>query len=166
MKEKRFLSLMLVLALTVGACLSPASAAMGTVEWKEAPAAWALDQMEDLANGGILGQGTYHPSATMTRGGFCYFMVNIIHREGRKDLLRAVSPVAVDYFDDVESLDGFGGRQNVYTAAAYGLTEGAMVDGKRLADCDSSLTREQAAKMMCALVDALEKYTGDRKSVV
>ena len=71
-----------------------------------------------------------------------------------------VSRKPADYFDDVASETGYGGRYNVYTAASYGLTEGALVDGRRLADCDSNLTREQAAKMMCALVDALEKYTG------
>ncbi len=158
MEAKRILRAALALTLTAGACTLPASAA--GVKWEKEPASWAVEQMEDLAGAGILGQGTYNPTVIMNRGGFCYFMVNIIHREGRRDLLSAATPVAVDYFSDVTSPDGFGGRYNMYTAAAYGLTEGALVDGKRLADCDSNLTREQAAKMMCALVDALEMYTG------
>ena len=157
MKKNRILAGVLALALTVSPWTVPAAAG---VDWAEEPASWAIEQMEDLANSGVLGQGSYHPTVIMNRGQFCYFMVNIIHREGRRDLLSTASPVAVDYFDDVTSLDGFGGQFNVYTAAAYGLTEGASVDGKRLADCGSNLTREQAAKMMCALVDALEKYTG------
>ena len=160
MRKGRLLSGALALALLAGACLTPALAAIAEVTWEKEPASWALEQMEDLADGGILGQGTYHPTVIMTRGQFCYFMVNIIHREGRRDLLSAAFPMPVGYFEDVKSEDGFGGRYNVYTAAAYGLTEGAMVDGKRLADCDNNLTREQAAKMMCALMDALEKYTG------
>ncbi len=157
---KRFVSTLLALALAVGMGLPLTASASDMVSWDKEPAAWALEQMEDLADGGILGQGNYNPTGTMTRGRFCYFMVNVIHREGRRDLLSAASPMPVDYFDDVESQDGFGGRYNVYTAAAYGLTEGAWVEERRLANCDSALTREQAAKMMCALVDALEKYTG------
>ena len=160
MRKDRILSAALALLLAVGACMPQASAVISEVKWEKEPASWALEQMEDLADGGILGQGTYNPTVIVTRGQFCYFMVNIIHREGRRDLLSAAAPMPVNYFEDVASEDGFGGRYNVYTAAAYGLTEGALVDGKRLADCDNNLTREQAAKMMCALVDALEKYTG------
>ena len=166
MKGKRCLGVALALLLTLGTWAAPASAVMAEVTWDKEPAAWAIEQMEDLASGGILGQGGYNPTAIVSRGQFCYFMVNIIHREGRRDLLSAAAPVAVDYFDDITSKDGFGGRYNMYTAAAYGLTEGALVNGKRLADCDNNLTREQAAKMMCALVDALERYTGAKMDPV
>ncbi len=166
MKGKRCLGVALALLLTLGTWAAPASAVMAEVTWDKEPAAWAIEQMEDLASGGILGQGGYDPTVIVSRGQFCYFMVNIIHREGRRDLLSAADPVAVDYFDDITSKDGFGGRYNMYTAAAYGLTEGALVNDKRLADCDNNLTREQAAKMMCALVDALERYTGAKMDPV
>ncbi len=158
MKRAYFAGTALALCLTLGLCRMPAMAA--NVTWREEPADWAAEQMEDLADGGILGQGTYDPTATMTRGQFCYFMVNLVQRVGQRDLLRDVAPMPVNYFDDVTSTDGFGGRQNVYTAAAYGLTEGAMVGDQRLAQLDSVLTREQAAKMMCSLLDALRIYTG------
>ena len=101
------------------------------------------EQLEDLADAGILAQGTYNPTAVMTRGRFCYFMVHLVQRVGRRDLLRQVKPMPADYFDDVASETGYGGRYNVYTAASYGLTEGALVDGRRLADCDSDLPKSQ-----------------------
>ena len=116
MKRAYFAGTALALCLTLGLCRMPAMAA--NVTWREEPADWAAEQMEDLADGGILGQGTYDPTATMTRGQFCYFMVNLVQRVGQRDLLRDVAPMPVNYFDDVTSTDGFGGRQNVYTAAA------------------------------------------------
>lgn len=160
MKRRRFFDAVLPLLLAAGTCLSPPRAAGAEVEWWEEPAPWALEQMEDLADGGVLPHGTWDPTGIMTRGQFCYFMVNLVQREGQRDLLSAVPPMPADYFDDVTSEDGFGGRQNVYTAAAYGLTEGALEDGRRLARLDDILTREQAAKMMCSLLDALRLYTG------
>ncbi len=159
MKKRRILTAVLALALAAGLWKVPASAVY-QVNWDPQPADWAKEQMEDLADAGILAQGTYNPTAVMTRGRFCYFMVHLVQRVGRRDLLRQVKPMPADYFDDVASETGYGGRYNVYTAASYGLTEGALVDGRRLADCDSDLTREQGAKMMCALMDALEDFTG------
>lgn len=159
MKKRRILTAVLAVALAAGLWKVPASAVY-QVNWDPQPADWAKEQMEDLADAGILAQGTYNPTAVMTRGRFCYFMVHLVQRVGRRDLLRQVKPMPADYFDDVASETGYGGRYNVYTAASYGLTEGALVDGRRLADCDSDLTREQGAKMMCALMDALEDFTG------
>ncbi len=69
---KRFVSTLLALALAVGMGLPLAASATDVVNWDKEPAAWALEQMEDLADGGILGQGNYNPTGTMTRGRFCY----------------------------------------------------------------------------------------------
>ena len=129
MKKRRILTAVLAVALAAGLWKVPASAVY-QVNWDPQPADWAKEQMEDLADAGILAQGTYNPTAVMTRGRFCYFMVHLVQRVGRRDLLRQVKPMPADYFDDVASETGYGGRYNVYTAASYGLTEGALVDGR------------------------------------
>ena len=126
------------------------------------PDAWAAGQVKGLEDAGLLQNlwlsGTA-PDAVITRGQFCQLLVNLIHLEASE----RQSPLPADYFEDIASTvspDSPGGRYDMYYAAAYGLTEGVNRNGRRLADCGGALTREQAAKMMCALLDALEHYAG------
>ena len=79
MKKRRILTAVLAVALAAGLWKVPASAVY-QVNWDPQPADWAKEQMEDLADAGILAQGTYNPTAVMTRGRFCYFMVHLVLR--------------------------------------------------------------------------------------
>lgn len=156
MRTRRFLSLLMALSLMLGLFQLPAAAAD-----VEAPAAWAAEQMANLDDAGILGaQNDWHPTWMISRGRFAWLMVNVLQREGVPGLLSAVPPIQADYFSDLGSKEGYGGRYNMYDAVAYGLMDGVREGNQLLADCDNNVSREQAAKMICSLVDALERYCG------
>lgn len=131
------------------------------------PASWASEQMEGLRQAGLLrnvdtGQGK-SPTDQITRGEMLQILVDLLQDQGEEQLLAAVVPKSADYFSDIAgtvSEDNPGGLWQMYLAASFGLTEGSWEAGRRMADCDGLLTREQAAKIMCSLQDALDRYAG------
>lgn len=131
------------------------------------PAPWAAEQIESLRLAGLLrnvytGQDK-KPTDQITRGELIQILVDLVRDQGDRQLLAAVVPKSADYFSDIAySVNEYnpGGQRQMYLAASLGLTEGSWEAGQRVADCDGLLTREQAAKIMCSLQDALDRYAG------
>ena len=87
-------------------------------------------------------------------------LVNLVQKEMRQDIFGSFPPEEPSYFQDIgSSVSQYapGGQYDMYYAAAYGITEGALVNGQRLADTNALLTREQAAKMICSAITFLEE---------
>ncbi len=156
MKWKRFLA-----ACCVGAALLTGVASAGV--FADTPPAWAAEHMDSLWEKGLL-SGIYPENISttqpITRGEFCQLLVNLVQEEMTTDQFNAFPPKEASYFWDIKSYvteHSPEGPYDMYYAAAYGITEGAMFNGYRRADPDVLLTREQAAKMMCSAVDFLEE---------
>ena len=154
MKWKQFLA-----AGLAGAALLTGGVTAGA--FSDTPPAWAADQMTHLKENGVL-EGLNTGGATtdpIRRGDFCQLLVNVVQKEMTPSRFSAVPAKESGYFTDIAntvSTYSPGGKNGMYYAAAYGITEGALVNGQRLADTDALLTREQAAKMMCSAIDFLE----------
>lgn len=127
------------------------------------PDSWATEQCRHLQDDGLLDWDIYTdsvaPNDPIQRGDFCYLLVNLIQAEGEWNKIQAVNPAEAGYFDDLGNADSGIGYAMHY-GVAYGITNGSNENGRCLADARSNLTREQAAKMMCTLFDALETYGG------
>lgn len=125
-------------------------------------AGWAAEQLQHLQNDGLLDWGIYTdsiaPTDAIRRGDFCQLLVNIIQTEGDWNKVQIVTPAEDGYFDDLSSDSSWG--YGMHYGVAYGITSGNYENGRYIADAATKLTREQAAKMMCALIDALETYGG------
>ncbi|MDE7011388.1 MAG: S-layer homology domain-containing protein [Oscillospiraceae bacterium] len=155
MRQKRyFICLLPALLLAAALCL-PARA------FSKEPSSWAAEQCTHLEDVGLLGwqlyTGSTDPASAINRGAFCQMLVSLVQMEGDWEKIGLVEPAADGYFTDIPSVDSDYG---MYYGAAFGITEGSTQNGQRVADARSNLTREQAAKMMCAAVDALETYGG------
>lgn len=132
------------------------------------PASWAADSIDMLNHKALLynllpDAERLDSKSPITRGEFCQLLVGVARSEFSQTLIESIAPKPADHFLDIArtvSEDKPGGEYDMYYAAAYGLTEGAGYGSGRVADCESELTREQAAKMMCALVDFLEEHSG------
>ena len=156
MKWKRFLA-----ACCVGAALLTGVASAGV--FADTPPAWAAEHMDSLWEKGLL-SGIYPENISttqpITRGEFCQLLVNLVQEEMTTDQFNAFPPKEASYFWDIKyyvTEHSPEGPYDMYYAAAYGITEGAMFNGYRRADPDVLLTRGQAAKMMCSAVDFLEE---------
>lgn len=144
----------------VGAALLTGSVTAGA--FSDAPPAWSAAQLTHLEENGIL-EGLNTGGATtdpIRRGDFCQLLVNVIQKEMTPSRFAAYPAKESSYFTDIANTVNTyspGGKNGMYYAAAYGITEGALVNGQRRADTDALLTREQAAKMMCSAIDFLEQ---------
>lgn len=151
-----FYTCMLSILLAVTLCVP---AAAFSVE----PEGWAAEQCRHLQDDGLLNWDIYTdsiaPNNAIRRGDFCHLLVNLIQMEGEWNKIQVVKPAEVGYFDDLGDADSGTGYAMHY-GVAYGITNGSNENGRCLADARSNLTREQAAKMMCTLFDALETYGG------
>lgn len=144
----------------VGAALLTGGVTVGA--FSDAPPAWSAAQLTHLEENGVLeglntGVATTDP---IRRGDFCQLLVNLIQKEMTPSSFAAVPAKESSYFTDIaDTVNQYnlGGKNGMYYAAAYGITEGALVNGQRRADTDALLTREQAAKMMCSAIDFLEQ---------
>ena len=156
--KRSFLSLAGAALLTGALLVQPAAA------FSADPAGWAAGSVDYLEANGIyqgLDLSQVRPKDTIGRGAFCQLLVNVIQAELTEEEAAAVPPLDPSYFPDLSQTvtqASPGGAYDMYYAAAYGLTEGATDgSGRRVADAQGLLTREQAAKMMCALVEFLEE---------
>lgn len=151
---KRTLELLLSACMVLALCL-PVEA------FSKEPSSWAAEQIKHLEDAGLLSWQLYTssraPTDAIDRGDFCQMLVNLIQMEGDWEKIGKVDPVADGYFADISGVDADYG---MYYGAAFGITEGSTKNGRRVADAGSRLTREQAAKMICAAIDALETYGG------
>lgn len=144
----------------VGAALLTGGVTAGA--FSDTPPAWSAAQLTHLEENGIL-EGLNTGDATtapIRRGDFCQLLVNLVQKEMTPSSFAAVPAKESSYFTDIaDTVNQYnlGGKNGMYYAAAYGITEGALVNGQRRADTDALLTREQAAKMMCSAVDFLEQ---------
>ncbi|MBD5163008.1 MAG: S-layer homology domain-containing protein [Oscillibacter sp.] len=155
MRRNRMIRVLVLALLLAAALCLPAGA------FNKEPASWAAAQCKHLEDVGLLDWQIYTggkaPDGAINRGDFCQMLVNLVQMEGDWEKLVKVNPVSDGYFTDAASpLEAYG----MYYGAAYGITEGSTKNGQRVADARSNLTREQAAKMMCAAIDALETYGG------
>ena len=154
MRQKRyFICLLPALLLAAALCL-PARA------FSKEPSSWAAEQCKHLEDVGLLGwqlyTGSADPASAINRGAFCQMLVSLVQMEGDWEKIGMVEPVPSDYFADTDADFGFA----MYYGASIGITEGTIKNGQRETDARGKLTREQAAKMMCAAIDALETYGG------
>ena len=147
------LSAVMVLNTLAGTC-SAASQASAQ------PPSWAASAVENIRRNGLVYE-EQNMTGAITRGNFCEMLVKLIQAEMSPSQGAAVPVLEAGYFSDISgSVSDLspGGRNGMYYAAAYGVTEGGTdASGRRVADVNSSLTREQAAKMMCSAIDFLEK---------
>lgn len=155
MRRKHIFGVVILALLLAAALCAPAGA------FSSEPAGWASGQIEHLTEAGLLDWRLYTaskaPTDAINRGDFCQMLVNLVQMEGDWEKTGQVDPVADGYFTDETGVDS---NYGMYYGAAYGITEGSSKNGRRVADANSKLTREQAAKMMCAAIDALETYGG------
>ena len=154
MRQKRyFICLLPALLLAAALCL-PARA------FSKEPSSWAAEQCKHLEDVGLLDwqlyTGSTDPASAINRGAFCQMLVSLVQMEGDWEKIGMVEPVPSDYFADTDADFGFA----MYYGASIGITEGTIKNGQRETDARGKLTREQAAKMMCAAIDALETYGG------
>lgn len=131
--------------------------------FSDTPPAWSAQQLAALQEDSLfygLSTESVASTAPIRRGEFCQLLVNLVQKEMRQDIFGSFPPEEPSYFQDIgSSVSQYapGGQYDMYYAAAYGITEGALVDGQRLADTNALLTREQAAKMICSAITFLEE---------
>lgn len=145
----------------IGAALLTGSVTAGA--FSDTPPAWSAQQLATLQDESLfrgLSTESIASTAPIRRGEFCQLLVNLVQKEMTQERFDAIPPKDASYFDDLSysaAQYAPGGKYNMYYAAAYGITEGAVKNGRRLADINALLTREQAAKMMCSAIDFLER---------
>ena len=135
---KKFLSLLL--------CLGLLSAPMTVCASAAAPD-WAADAYAQLAEYGLLSQEQAPTSGDISRGDFAGLLADAVQAVLPAEELAAYPPVDPSFFADGVT------DPSLLRAAAYGILEGTLTGDARYADADSSLTREQAAKMVCSALD-------------
>ncbi len=168
MYMKRVKNLLFAILLVTAISWIPVSGA-----FRSDPASWAAKQIEDLERSGLyqgISAASSEPTDAISRGEFCKVMVNLVNRFGLRDKMSQVSPKPAEFFADIaHTVSDYvpGGEYDMYYAAAYGLTAGTTdAKGTRIADSSGKLNREQAATMMCSLLDALERYAGTDTSAI
>lgn len=132
---KRFFSFLLCLCLLVP--VLPARA-------EGAPPDWAARAYEVLESRDILT--SPRASGSITRGDFAKLLVRVVEGIASSQELAQYPPKEAGYFAD--SSDTM-----LLKAAAYGILDGAPKDGLLYANSADNLTREQAAKMVCSVLD-------------
>ena len=140
--EKRILALLLSLSLLAGAV--PALAAP-----RKAPA-WSMEAYDHL-DGLEFVTNTADPSRDTYRSFLIQMLVRAVELALPQQTRDSLPQVPEDYFDD---------RNDTLTlsAAAYGITEGKLTEDGRLFDAKGSLTRQEAAKMVCSVLDLLAEH--------
>ena len=129
---------LLALLLCLGLLAAPARAAVPD---------WAADAYDALDARGLLTQERREASGDISRGDFAALLVDAVQAVLPAEELAAWPPVDPSFFDDEVEGDA------LLYAAAYGILEGAQVGDQRLAQADTPLNREQAAKMVCSALD-------------
>lgn len=113
---------------------------------------WAAEAYDTLEERSILGY--YKTSGAITRYEFVELLVNLLNGAVPRTELTAYPAKDWDYFADTT------GYPLLY-GATYGIIEGSIGDGgKRYANGNDHLTREQAAKMTCSLLDFFSDTLG------
>ena len=140
--KKRILALLLSLSLLAGA--APALAAPG-----KAPT-WSVEAYDHLDGLGFV-TNTADPSRDTYRSFLIQMLVRAVELALPQQVRDDLPQVPEDYFAD---------RNDTLTrsAAAYGITEGKLTEGGRLFDAGGSLTRQEAAKMVCSVLDLLAEH--------
>lgn len=105
---------------------------------------WAVNDYKTLEARSILTDPK--TSGAVTRGEFVELLVRLLEGTVSAGELAAYPAKADGYFADSHS-------DRLLKAAAYGILEGALDGDQRYANADDHLTREQAAKMVCSLLD-------------
>lgn len=129
---------LLALLLCLGLLAAPARAAVPD---------WAADAYGALDARGLLTQERQEASGDISRGDFAALLVDAVQAVLPAEELAAWPPADPSFFDDEVEGDA------LLYAAAYGILEGAQVGDQRLAQADTPLNREQAAKMVCSALD-------------
>ena len=129
---------LLALLLCLGLLAAPARAAVPD---------WAADAYDALDTRGLLTQERREASGDISRGDFAALLVDAVQAVLPAEELAAWPPADPSFFDDEVEGDA------LLYAAAYGILEGAQVGDQRLAQADTPLNREQAAKMVCSALD-------------
>ena len=129
---------LLALLLCLGLLAAPARAAVPD---------WAADAYDALDARGLLTQERREASGDISRGDFAALLVDAVQAVLPAEELAAWPPADPSFFDDEVEGDA------LLYAAAYGILEGAQVGDQRLAQADTPLNREQAAKMVCSALD-------------
>lgn len=129
---------LLALLLCLGLLAAPARAAVPD---------WAADAYDALDARGLLTQERQEASGDISRGDFAALLVDAVQAVLPAEELAAWPPADPSFFDDEVEGDA------LLYAAAYGILEGAQVGDQRLAQADTPLNREQAAKMVCSALD-------------
>lgn len=143
--KKRLLSLFLSLALIAGALPTAYAVSMPAPEW----ASSAYQRMDQE------GYYSFPSSGTITRAEFLDLLMTALQLVLSPDYMDSLPQVADDYFVD-NPRDGSASYypDNIYKAAACGITEGRMgPDGLRYLDPLHPLTRQECAKMLCSALD-------------
>ena len=117
--------------------------------FSDTPPAWSAQQLAALQEDSLfygLSTESVASTAPIRRGEFCQLLVNLVQKEMRQDIFGSFPPEEPSYFQDIgSSVSQYapGGQYDMYYAAAYGITEGALVNGQRLADTCSPGNRPQ-----------------------
>ena len=141
---KKAAAILLLLCLQL--CTVPAYAA------ENAPS-WAEEAYENLEERGILGP-SCQTSGDISRGDFIQLLVRTLSAAVPSQELDRYPAREYGYFADENSAD-------YLKAGGYGILEGtAGADGKLYVSANTSLTREQAAKMLCSLLHFVSDKLG------
>ena len=142
---KKLVSLLLVL--TMACTLLPGAAAEGP-----AVPGWAAEAYADLQDRGLLNRDYPQVDGDIDRGDFAGLLAAALRHCLSAHALEAVEPAEPNTFADA-SVYG-----NMAYAVSYGILEGSVEDGQRLGKLYDTLTREQAAKMVCSALDFCAQY--------
>lgn len=112
---------------------------------------WAADAYKTLEARSILTDPK--TSGAITRGEFVELLVRLLEETAAAGELAAYPAKADGYFADSHS-------DYLLKAAAYGILEGSLDGDQRYANAGDHLTREQAAKMVCSLLDFFSQKLG------
>lgn len=138
-------------ALALTMALSPLTAGAEGRDWSADAPSWAAGAYDHLGENYILTDGS-PTSGPIDRGHFLALLVDTLHGTVPPDRLSAVDlEPYYNYFAD-NYLDYAMSMEMVF-AAAYGITEGTIQDRGRYGNFDHTLTRQEAAKMVCSTLD-------------
>lgn len=139
---KKFLAFLLSLSLLCGSVTALAA--------ETDPPEWAQEAYDFLEENNISPLTTY---GAINRQGFLNMLLNVLNAGLSSGTLDKVAPVPEDYFYDRSEFIYWANRMDL--AAGCGLTEGTVdpATGLRYGNFYNTLTRAEAAKMLCSTID-------------
>lgn len=137
---KKLVSLLLTLSMVC--TLLPAAAAGPAVP------GWAAEAYAELQDRSMIFKDYPQVEGDINRGDFAGLLAVALRSCMSHEALKAVKPADPNTF-----ADGYLYYNDTAYAVAYGILEGSVENGQRVGRLHDSLTREQAAKMVCSALD-------------